>query len=175
MVMGDGGFQIEDFNKQEIITKQLVLCQFITALNVLRKGGNFVCKCFDLFSPFSISLFFVLYQHFEYVGILNNKKGILKPFASRPANSERYVVCKGLRSRKPIIVKYLMEINTRLLGGENITEVVDPKIISQDTEFTDYITSSNIFIAKKQIYSLTEVFIEITENIDKKRGGRSIL
>jgi cap1 methyltransferase len=41
-VMGDGGFEIGEYNKQEFITKQLILCEYLTALNILRKGGFFI-------------------------------------------------------------------------------------------------------------------------------------
>jgi hypothetical protein len=51
-----------------------------------------------------------------------------------------------------------MEINLRLKDNkENITEVVDPKIISQDEDFTNYITNSNNSFSKKQITSLKAI------------------
>lgn len=47
-------------------------------------GGHFVCKLFDLFTPFSVGLIYLMYHAFE-------KVCIFKPNTSRPANSERYV------------------------------------------------------------------------------------
>ena len=69
-------------NLQEVLTKRLVLCQFLCALSILRKGGYFLCKTFDLFTPFSIGLVYLLYRAFDHVCIH-------KPVTSRPANSER--------------------------------------------------------------------------------------
>lgn len=84
LVMGDGGFSVQgNENEQEFLMKQLILCQCITAFEVLRKGGNFMCKVYDVYSTFSVSLLFILYQNFE-------QFAIFKPLASRPANSERY-------------------------------------------------------------------------------------
>ena len=79
--------------------KQLVLCQYLCALSILRTGkiilsytdyspsslfpgGHFVCKVFDMFTPFSVGLFYLLYRSFD-------KVCIFKPVTSRPANSER--------------------------------------------------------------------------------------
>ncbi len=42
-----------------------------------------MCKVFDMFTPFSVGLFYLLYRSFERVCIF-------KPVTSRPANSERY-------------------------------------------------------------------------------------
>ena len=87
-------------NIQEILLKQLVLCQYLCALSILRTGkyallmfilvlslslgGHFVCKVFDMFTPFSVGLFYLLYRCFDEVCIF-------KPVTSRPANSERYI------------------------------------------------------------------------------------
>jgi len=66
-------------------------------------GGHFVCKVFDMFTPFSVGLFYLLYRCFERVCLF-------KPVTSRPANSERYFIinllsyihftCMNLRSNR---------------------------------------------------------------------------
>ena len=87
-------------NIQEILSKRLYLCQFITGVSLCRSGdgilaeisegksrknsgGNFLCKLFDVFTPFSVGLLYLLYLSFERISIH-------KPLTSRPANSERY-------------------------------------------------------------------------------------
>lgn len=47
-------------------------------------GGHFVCKLFDLFTPFSVGLVYLMRLVF-------NQVCICKPVTSRPANSERWV------------------------------------------------------------------------------------
>jgi cap1 methyltransferase len=87
-MMADGGFGVEgQENIQEILSKQLYLCQFLVAMGIVRTGGHFVCKTFDLFTPFSAGLIYLMYRAFERVAIH-------KPNTSRPANSERYIICK---------------------------------------------------------------------------------
>lgn len=84
MMMADGGFSVEGReNEQERLSQQLVLCQFVMALSVLRQGGVFVCKLFDTFLPVTVHCLLILKMHFT-------NFAIIKPNQSRPANSERY-------------------------------------------------------------------------------------
>lgn len=55
-------------------------------------GGHFVCKTFDLFTPFSVGLVYLLYLCFERISLF-------KPVTSRPANSERSVQTLNHRCR----------------------------------------------------------------------------
>ena len=105
-------------NIQELLTKQLVLCQFLCALSILRCGefygdgltyfnSNSLFHCFkyllfqDLKLCFTLGGNFVcktfdLYTTFN-VGLIYllyrcfEKICIFKPVTSRPANSERYI------------------------------------------------------------------------------------
>ncbi len=91
MMMADGGFDVSGKeNIQELMNKQLLLTQFAAAVGTLREGGHFVCKAFDLFTPFSAGLLHLMAAHFSAVALY-------KPAQSRPANSERYVLCRSLR------------------------------------------------------------------------------
>jgi cap1 methyltransferase len=151
LLTANGGFSVQGVeNQQEGLLRQLVLCQFTTALQVLRKGGNFMCKVFDLFSDFNVGLCYILYQNFE-------SFGILKPISSRPANSERYIICKNLKARKPAVVKYLLEVNSKLAQKQNVVSVVDADVLNADQEFIDYIITSNILIGQKQVKFLQKI------------------
>lgn len=148
-VMADGGFSVEgQENLQEILSKQLYLCQFLLALKILRNDGHFVCKLFDLFTPFSVGLVYLM--HFAF-----NKICICKPVTSRPANSERYIICKGLREDADSICDYLNEINLDLCDfirndpQKDVVEVVPLNVLKEDTVFYEYIRESNETIGKK--------------------------
>ena len=53
-------------------------------------------------------LLYLMAAHFEGLSIY-------KPAQSRPANSERYVVCRGLRvSRHPALFDHLLAVNDRI-------------------------------------------------------------
>ncbi|VUZ57477.1 unnamed protein product [Hymenolepis diminuta] len=92
LVMADGGFDVSDgYNLQEVKSKHIYLCQCLCALTILRPGGRFVTKLFDTFTDFTVDLLWLMSHVFR-------KIYIVKPITSRPANSERYLVCDGLIS-----------------------------------------------------------------------------
>ncbi|XP_050952937.1 cap-specific mRNA (nucleoside-2'-O-)-methyltransferase 1 [Labeo rohita] len=154
-LMADGGFSVEgQENIQEILSKQLLLCQFLTAMSVVRPGGHFVCKTFDLFTPFSVGLIYLLYLCFERVSLF-------KPVTSRPANSERYVVCKSLKPGTDAVREYMFTINLKLNqfrhSDRDVTEVVPLDIIKGDTDFFQCMINSNESHCAVQIKALAKI------------------
>ena len=75
-----------------------------------REGGDFVTKLFNLFTPFSAGLVYLMYRWFEEVCIF-------KQNSSRPGNSERYLICKKKRAGVQDVVEYLKHVNRLLLKG----------------------------------------------------------
>lgn len=116
------------------------------ALEIVRPHGHFVSKLFDLFTPFSVGLLYLMYISFDRITVL-------KPNASRPANSERYIICYGLKTSKRThsIRKYLRKIvyklwdlkNTQKNQTEDIRYIVPMEVITKDLEFMNFITDSN--------------------------------
>lgn len=158
-MMADGGFSVEgQENIQEILSKQLYLCQFLMALLLVRTGGHFVCKVFDLFTPCSVGLVYLMFRSFEQLSIH-------KPNTSRPANSERYIICKWKRPDCQHITKYMYNINIRLNelskhgygAGKDVISIVPMHIMKEDKAFFDFIVSSNKSLGKNQIVSLQKV------------------
>ena len=91
----DGGFSVKgEENFQEDLLRQLVRGQFLTGLEIIRPGGTFVCKIFDVFTPVTVALVYILYRCFGRVALV-------KPYTSRPANSERYVPARVWRADHP--------------------------------------------------------------------------
>jgi len=159
LVMADGGFDVSKHeNIQEILNKQLLLTQCIVPIATLQDGGNFICKCFDLFTPFSASLLYLLHLSFE-------KICIYKPAQSRPANSERYILCRGFRSGAYTedLVDHLISINDRLNEmakdwktsppGDDVLTLV-PIELMQASPFGPYLTDSNNRLGSMQIRAL---------------------
>lgn len=58
-------------------------------MSIVTQGGSFVCKLFDMNNIFTISVYYLCHKLFQ-------KVTITKPVTSRPASSERYLVCQGL-------------------------------------------------------------------------------
>ncbi|KAJ6239170.1 cap-specific mRNA (nucleoside-2'-o-)-methyltransferase 1 [Anaeramoeba flamelloides] len=163
IVVADGGFSVEDNpNLQEIYLQQLILCQFLTMFTVLNKGGSFVCKVFDLLHPFTVGLLYILSANFE-------KFSIVKPYSSRPANSEKYIVCQGLVERFPQdVLDYLFKINDRMNSSDlknnnlHLQALVDESNF-QNNGFLRFIQNTNIRLVERQIGFLAN-FVQALKN-----------
>lgn len=89
LITGDGGFDFSvDFNNQEVHVADLLMAQVFYALVMQKKGGSFVLKIFDSFMNHTLDLLYILSSFYESVYIV-------KPYTSRYANSEKYIVCKN--------------------------------------------------------------------------------
>ena len=88
LVTADGGFQAKDENDKEVEHVKLFLAETLIALRVLKKGGSYILKIYDIFTQPTLELLYLLKNTFKSVQIK-------KPVSSRPANSERYIVCHG--------------------------------------------------------------------------------
>lgn len=173
--MADGGFSVEgQENIQEILSKQLYLCQFVTALKILRTNGSFVCKLFDLFTPFSVGLVYLMYKSFHQIAII-------KPNSSRPANSERYIVCKNKLPETEGIIEYMNAIN-KILNEESeneeseqqldVLEIFNREQMHQDEQFIRYIIESNNTIGNTQIVGLRKI-AAFAQNLELKEVRQS--
>tara|TARA_Y100000389_G_C17467410_1_gene526911 strand:+ start:2809 stop:3963 length:1155 start_codon:yes stop_codon:yes gene_type:complete len=91
-ITADGGFDFSiDFNKQEINIVKLLFAQITWALTLQKQGGHFILKIFDCFMQHTIDIIYILSSCYD-------KVYIIKPFTSRHANSEKYIVCKNFNN-----------------------------------------------------------------------------
>ncbi|XP_068088782.1 cap-specific mRNA (nucleoside-2'-O-)-methyltransferase 1 [Hyperolius riggenbachi] len=161
-MMADGGFSVEgQENIQEILSKQLLLCQCLIGLSVIRTGGHFVCKTFDLFTPFSVGIIYLLYCCFERVSLF-------KPVTSRPANSERYVVGRGLKAGIEDVRNYLFSVNLQLnklrSTEQDVNLVVPLEVLRGDRQFHEYMVRSNESYCEVQIKALAKIHAFVQES-----------
>lgn len=157
-MMSDGGFSVEgNENFQEILSKHIYICQCLVALEIVRSHGHFVTKLFDVFTPFSVGLLFLMYKCFE-------KVSIFKPNSSRPANSERYFICSNLKrdsfyEKVKILlwttVNRLWEIKDN--KDIDILEIVPLHLLKNDQTFYTYIVKCNENLALKQTVALKKL------------------
>ncbi|XP_059052007.1 cap-specific mRNA (nucleoside-2'-O-)-methyltransferase 1 [Achroia grisella] len=166
-LMADGGFSVEgQENIQEILSKQLYLCQCLVALMIVRPGGHFVVKLFDVFTLFSVGLIYIMYKCFDQVSIH-------KPVTSRPANSERYLICKSKKDRTDSAEKHLFRANKILCDDDNdVIELVPLNIIEEDVDFYSYIYNSNCSLGAKQITNLLKI-AEFSKNRSLKEQSQA--
>ena len=138
LITADGGFDFSNnFNDQEHMSVRIILCEIVTALCCQKIGGSFVCKFFDLYTNDSISLIYLLKCVYTMV-IID------KPLTSRPANSEKYIICIGfngidtnyLKKLKIVIKSWDISHNNNL----NIVNIFDTIL---DNTFLDRINEVN--------------------------------
>jgi cap1 methyltransferase len=125
-------------------------------------AGHFVVKAFDMYTDFSAGLMYLIYQNFEEVAVF-------KPNTSRQANSERFLVCKGLRCVDPPAAKYLLEINDKLNamkddGGKqhegtslDVLSIVPREMMQADKGFIGFFTNANNSVGWKQVRALKKL------------------
>jgi hypothetical protein len=89
LITADGGFDFSnDFNGQEESSIKLILCEIYSAFVLQEEGGSLVLKIYDMFHEHTLKIVSLLKIYYENIYIV-------KPLSSRPANSEKYLVCTG--------------------------------------------------------------------------------
>lgn len=160
-ITADGGFDYSvDFNNQEESSLHLIFSEICFATMMQKKGGSFILKVFDTFSSSTIEMIYFLTYLYEEVTIM-------KPMTSRPANSERYVLCSQFKQ-----VPNLEEIKTRLCEMYETVQQ-NPFISFLDLEipnvFLNKIREINSIFGQSQVSTISAVLTYIT---DEKKGEK---
>lgn len=150
VVLADGAFDTEgNENEQERLHARLILAEILIAC--LLRPRIFVCKFFDCFTLSTQSYLHFLLDHFSSVQIE-------KPQHSRPANSERYVVCRHYQ-------KELTKTETEVLFQHlSSTSSTTPNIIlpyTSRSSSSSSFSSTNAEITQMQIRALKQLVARI--------------
>lgn len=145
IVLADGGFDFTGIERQqEYRCRTLYLAQFYLALTTLKAGGSFMCKLFNVYSKFSISLLYLVSCSFE-------KSSITKPLTSRAANSEKYVIFENYTPHTEIIMHLEYVIRCKEANLNRLTELaVVPKA------FKDTMVAALVSVTDTQIEALNK-------------------
>ena len=155
IVTGDGGFDFSiDYNYQEQLSCKLIFSQILCALKCQKLDGTFICKFFDLNLYFTTEMLYLLYSSYETIYIY-------KPFTSRIANSEKYIVCTNFIGIDETLLNNLFDVleNWNKYEAQTINYIF--KQIPCD--FIDKIKEINIEIIDVQIKSINNT-IDIIKN-----------
>jgi 23S rRNA U2552 (ribose-2'-O)-methylase RlmE/FtsJ len=161
----DGGFDFSiDYNLQEELASKLIYAEVILMFSLLNKGGSFICKLFDTYDELTKQVVFLMFQQFEEVIIY-------KPSTSRPANSERYIICKNYN---PISSQTILELINILnlwnkIDAQNqntkyhqikIEQIIDiepnTKLFDNYTYFVNQLNTINTTFEKKQTHNIRQ-------------------
>jgi len=155
IVTGDGGFDFSiDYNYQEQLSSKLIFSQILCSLKCQKLDGTFICKFFDLNLYFTTEMLYLLYSSYETIYIY-------KPFTSRIANSEKYIVCTNFIGIDETLLNNLFDV----LENWNKYEAKTINYIFKQipTDFIDKIKEINIEIIDVQIKSINNT-IDIIKN-----------
>jgi 23S rRNA U2552 (ribose-2'-O)-methylase RlmE/FtsJ len=145
LITADGGFDIKQFNGQEILSSHLLLSEIYIAVNTQKTGGTFVIKFFDMFSHNSVIFYLILCSMYRYVKII-------KPKTSRNCNSERYLVCYHFNG---VVNPDLSLIISNFKMGEKMTTIVYPEY-SFSPDFIKKLSTFNNLIVYEQVKTINE-------------------
>ena len=160
LVTADGGFDFSiDFNSQETVSANLILCQIIYAIAVQKKGGNFFIKFFDTFTEASLQMIYL-------VALLYEEVYFVKPNTSRYANSEKYIVCKKFKlcDTSKIMQKIFTNF-TKICNNENIISILSIEI---PYLFTNQVEGLNAIYGQQQLDSISNTLNLINNNKPEK-------
>ena len=166
LVTADGGIFTKDFNRQEQVMSQLIFNELLIALSIQKKGGNFICKVFDMFTDTSLKIINLMTMFY-------NEIFITKPHTSRPMNSERYIICINFKGITKKNLKKLNQISEewyensilqkkkyiKLLYNNIVPDHVVKKVTTYNTQFLD-----------RQVDSIKNT-IDLIESMNSIKGG----
>ena len=147
LVTADGGFDYSvDFNNQEIVSTNLILCQIFYAIGIQKENGNFLIKFFDTFTNISLEMLYLL-------SILYEDIYFIKPNTSRYANSEKYIVCKKFRIHDTSnIMKKIFTFFNDICNGEDIIKILSLEI---PYLFINKVEELNAIFGQQQLDSIS--------------------
>ena len=155
VVTADGGFDFSvDFNNQENIATQLILSEVFYALALQKQGGTFILKIFDIFHKPTIDILYLLSYYYTNVTIM-------KPYTSRVANSEKYIICQGFKiADSAQIIQQFCDIFPSIVmiqRAVTATTVDDNEDEDEDEDADDGAVLSSLLAREHDLYFLNKI------------------
>ena len=152
IITADGGLMIDE-DKDGPFKEQYHLPLFfnevLSALAIQAVGGCYIMKIYDILTKPTVQLIYILSLYYEHVNIF-------KPLSSRPANSEKYLVCTGFKGIDHNSLDGLFEISKRLFDSptEHIKSLIKNNI---ELEYAKKISQFNSRYIDSQINSIKKI------------------
>lgn len=166
-ITADGGFDFSsDFNCQEEMSLRLLTCEIYAGMRMQREGGTLIVKVFDIFNPFSINLLKTVCNCYD-------TSKLVKPLTSRPANSEKYLVCTGYKR----IPKYLEAFDRLVRGNWNEHGAPTQPVIDilgsldHDIDIKKNLVMFNMFYISRQVLYIQRTIDYIKQFTNTQESG----
>lgn len=142
-----------NFYNQEIKLNKVMWGQFVCAVGLLKKGGNYFAKIFTVQSTKMIEYIYLCTTMFENVYIV-------KPMKTRMISGERYLVCENFLDNDTD--KYLEKMYSYMENFDR-NNLLDLKIIKDD--FIDELDMCNVLMGKRRLININKM-IYLINNIN---------
>ena len=158
LITADGGFDFSiDFNRQESMCLNLIYAQVCYAIAMQKYRGNLILKIFDCFTSGMIDIMYLL-------NMVYDKVHIIKPYTSRYANSEKYIVCKYFKLQDSTnVFNKLRHFFNQLDDTKYIKHILNIKI---PHFFINKLEEYNAIFGQQQIENISNTLILINSPID---------
>jgi len=173
IITADGGFDFSiDFNQQEILASKLLFAQVSFAISMQKVGGDFILKIFDIFTKSTCDILYILSSLYKQVYIT-------KPYTSRLANSEKYIVCRGFKKYPKELIDQIINIYPSLKEKFFVSSFLD---FNLDYFYINKIEEYNAIFGQQQIENINATLSLIScknkndrlENLKKNHLQKSI-
>lgn len=153
-ITADGGFDFSDnFNQQEVSSFKLLICQILCALLLQKEDGLFIIKIYDMFLD-TIKLIHIL-------NIFYKDIYIIKPLSSRPANSEKYIICESFIIKDKEYYNNIIEKIKNSIIKDDRTIILE--FINYDKFLLQQLVSYNLYYTINQINIIQQIIDNINE------------
>ena len=150
-ITADGGFDYSiDYNYQEQASSKLIFSQIITALKCQALGGIFICKIFDMNLFITVEMIYLL-------NLLYKEVVIYKPFTSRIANSEKYLICIGFKGVNNVLIDKLLFILAEWNKANLNNQTFNRLFTEIPINFIDELKRINKIIVSSQINVINDI------------------
>jgi 23S rRNA U2552 (ribose-2'-O)-methylase RlmE/FtsJ len=145
-ITADGGFDFScNYNTQESDFLLFLISEIYIILKLLKNNGNCLIKVYDIYSKISIKILYILTLFFKDVYII-------KPYTSRPANSEKYILCKNFNNLNELddnIISYI-EMFKKIIINKDLNILHDNNIVPP-YDLVEDILNYNKWYTERQI------------------------
>lgn len=152
-VTADGAFNNDDQPQYvERNFRPLLMSEIVMAVQLQKKGGTFVVKLFGMKLHFTL-------ECIAWLSDMYSEVYVVKPFTSRGANDERYVVCRG----------FLGVIDDTSFFQFDFAQACPSRLLTLDDFWLSHMQQISIQMADEQYITLQKIFASFAQ---RGRGGR---
>jgi 23S rRNA U2552 (ribose-2'-O)-methylase RlmE/FtsJ len=164
-VTADGGFGEMNENLQEQESTGLVLYEILSAIKILKKGGNFICRFTETFTNISIKIISLLTNLF-------NDVSFSKPLLSNLSSCEKYAICMNFKyNENDKDLKKCISVLENIIGtikkqkDNNVVDIFSEFNINNNRELIISVTNMNIIFSNQHLKNINNIITFIRNQV----------